>query len=229
MTSMSGMSVHDDYRTYVRKESIVFLKTKEKYGGLSNMASGYPLRVNDVPIRTSEALYQACRFPHEPDIQGQIISERSPMAAKMRSKKYREGTRSDWNKVRVNIMRWCLRVKLAQNWDQFGGLLRETKDCDIVEQSRRDNFWGAKVLEDGVLGGRNVLGRLLMELRMELKGSASEDLKVIEPPTIPDFLLLGRPIGVVSASKAPETVPSNLGKVDEKNPPQLSLYLTSDN
>lgn len=229
MTSTSGMSVHDHYRTYVREESIVFLKTKEKYGGLSNMASGYPLRVNDVPIRTSEALYQACRFPHSPEIQGQIISERSPMAAKMRSKKYRGGSRSDWDKVRVKIMRWCLRVKLVQNWDQFGGLLRETKDHDIVEQSRRDDFWGAKVLEDGTLGGRNVLGRLLMELRMELKGNTFEDLKVVNPLTIPNFLFLEKPIGIIRAGIVPESVPSDSGKVDKESPSQMPLELTSNN
>ena len=30
-------------RTYCRSNSAVFLKTKEKHGGLSNMAGGFPL------------------------------------------------------------------------------------------------------------------------------------------------------------------------------------------
>ncbi len=43
----------------------------------------------------------------------------------------------------------------------------------------------------------NVLGRLLMELREELKGPNKESLRVVAPPPIPDFLFLGQPIGQV--------------------------------
>ena len=42
-------------------EVVVVYKTKEVFGGLSNMASGYPLQINGVCILTTEALYQACR------------------------------------------------------------------------------------------------------------------------------------------------------------------------
>ena len=53
-------------REYERSNAVVFLKTSEAFGGLSNMAPGFPLCVNGIAIRTSEALYQACRFPHVP-------------------------------------------------------------------------------------------------------------------------------------------------------------------
>src|SRR3954453_12207001 len=109
--------------TYRRRDAVVFRKTAGRFGGLSNMAAGFPLEVNGIPIRTSEALYQACRFPHRPEVQRLILDERSPMTAKMRSKPYREDSRPDWDTARVTVMRWCLRVKLAQNWDRFGGLL----------------------------------------------------------------------------------------------------------
>jgi predicted NAD-dependent protein-ADP-ribosyltransferase YbiA (DUF1768 family) len=104
-------------QTYHRAECIVFLKTKERFGGLSNMAAGYPLLVNGIRILTSEALYQACRFPHKPDIQKLIIEQASPMAAKMKSKNksHHKYSREDWYAVSIQIMRWCLRVKLAQN------------------------------------------------------------------------------------------------------------------
>jgi len=113
-------------RNYNRHECIVFRKTREDYGGLSNMAGGYPLLVNDVRILTSEALYQACRFPHLPEVQRLIIEQKSPMAAKMKSKSHRKNSREDWDKVRVTVMRWCLHVKLAQNRNTFGALLRST-------------------------------------------------------------------------------------------------------
>ena len=113
------MSSSDQVRTYTRAESVVFLKTAEPFGGLSNMARGYPIRVNGIRILTSEALYQACRFPHLPDVQRMIIGENSPMTAKMKSKPHRKDTRPDWDRVRVKVMRWCLRMKLAQNWASF--------------------------------------------------------------------------------------------------------------
>ncbi|MFW5453930.1 NADAR family protein [Thioalkalivibrio sulfidiphilus] len=120
-----------EVRTYHRKEAVVFYKTKETFGALSNMASGYPLRVNGVRILTSEALYQACRFPHLPDVQRVIIDQKSPIAAKMKSKPHRKDSRPDWDQVRVGVMRWCLRVKLAQNYKEFGRWLLVTKDKEI--------------------------------------------------------------------------------------------------
>ncbi|MCM8625163.1 NADAR domain-containing protein [Accumulibacter sp.] len=194
------MSQASQVRTYDPSASVVFLKTNERFGGLSNMAPGFPLRVNGVRIRTSEALYQACRFPHLPDVQRKIIDEHSPMTAKMRSKPFRKDSRPDWDAVRVKIMRWCLRVKLAQNWREFGRLLLATGGRPIVEQSRKDDFWGAKVADDGSLVGMNVLGRLLMELREQLKGDEAEGLRFIEPLAIPEFLLFRQPIEAIRAA-----------------------------
>lgn len=203
MTSRASPDQPDSssLRTYVRGEAVVVYKTKEDFGGLSNMASGYPLQINGVRILTTEALYQACRFPHMPEIQREIIGQHSPMTAKMKSKPYRKDSRPDWDDVRYRVMRWCLRVKLAQNYDEFGLLLLATRDRPIVEQSRKDDYWGAKLAgETGdILIGQNVLGRLLMELREKLKHDVDGALKTVPPLGIPDFLLLGKPIGIVTA------------------------------
>jgi len=182
----------------MRSDCVVFRKTKELFGGLSNMAAGFSLKVNKTYIPTSEALYQACRFPHRPEIQQLIVQQASPMTAKMKSKPHRNDSRPDWDVVRIKIMRWCLRVKLAQNWDEFGKLLRATGDRAIVEESRKDDFWGAKTVDDKTLVGGNVLGRLLMELREELKGVNSESLKQVLPLDIPDFRFFGEPVGIVA-------------------------------
>jgi ribA/ribD-fused uncharacterized protein len=163
------------------------------------MAAGYPIEISGIRIRTSEALYQACRFPHMPTVQKLIIDEVSPMTAKMRAKPYRRDSRPDWDAVRIPIMKWCLRVKLAQNWSTFGSLLLETGDQAIVEDSTKDDFWGAMRDEGGILRGRNVLGRLLMELREKLR-TEPESLETVESLPLPDFLLLSRPIPIVSRS-----------------------------
>ena len=192
---------NNQLRTYHRAGSAVFLKTKEKYGGLSNMAGGFPLIVNDINIRTSEALYQACRFPHLPEIQRLIIEQRSPMTAKMKGKPHRQNSRPDWDAVRVKIMRWCLQVKLAQNWNSFRELLLETANLPIVEQSRRDDFWGAKPVDKDTLIGVNALGRLLMELRERVKHDESKLLLHVDPLPIPNFLLYERQIEVIGDTR----------------------------
>lgn len=199
MALTSDIRDNDQIRIYDRADSVVFLKTKEAFGGLSNMAGGFPLCVNGIHIRTSEALYQACRFPHLPEVQRLIIEQRSPMTAKMKSRKHHQDSRTDWDWVRVKIMRWCLRVKLIQNWNAFSELLIETGDQSIVEQSRKDDFWGAKPIDTPTLVGVNALGRLLMELREEVKTEGQEAFLQIEPLDISDFSLGGRPIEPVTA------------------------------
>ncbi|MHB0713255.1 NADAR family protein [Roseomonas mucosa] len=182
-----------EFREYERDQVVSFRKTTEDFGGLSNMAPGYPIFMFGRKIRTSEALYQACRFPHLPQVQRMILEETSPMTAKMRSKPYREDSRPDWNEVRVKIMRWCLRAKLLHNWDAFSRLLLATGDRAIVEDSRKDDYWGAKGSEDNLLAGRNVLGRLLMELR-EIVRIDPTRLDELNPLDIPNFCILGEPV-----------------------------------
>lgn len=186
------------------------------------MAPGFPVAVNGIRIRTAEALYQACRFPNNPEIQEAVIAEISPMTAKMRTKPFRKSfSRPDWFSVRTTVMRWCLRVKLAQNSRAFRELLLSTGDLPIVEESRKDDFWGAK--PDGeVLIGANVLGRLLMELRDFAKTAPSEKLLNVPPPDIENFVLLGRPIDNIGTTAAPSTAS------DDKRGHLFISYATED-
>jgi type I restriction enzyme S subunit len=204
MTSTSDGRCNGQTRTYDRADSVVFLKTKEAFGGLSNMAGGFPLKVNGIRILTSEALYQACRFPHLPEVQKLIIVQKSPMTAKMMGKPHRGNSRPDWDQVQVKIMHWCLRVKLAQNWATFSRLLMETGERPIVEESRRDDFWGAKPIDEQTLVGMNVLGRLLRELREEVKSRDRASLLQVEPLGVPDFRLYGLPIQPVGEGRVAE-------------------------
>ncbi|MEQ8736321.1 MAG: NADAR family protein [Rhodospirillaceae bacterium] len=183
-------------RVYERKKSVIFKKTREKWGGLSNMAAGYPIEISGIRLRTSEALYQSCRYPHLPEVQGSIISEKSPMTAKMRGKPFRDSTRPKWDQIRIPIMKWCLKVKLVQNWDKFGNLLLETGDSPIVEESNKDPFWSARPESAEILKGTNALGRLLMELRQQLIETPNS-LEMVEPLPLEKFLLLNKPIETI--------------------------------
>lgn len=196
-------------RIYKREECIVFRKTNEIFGGLSNMAPGFPIEINGNQIRTSEALYQACRFPHLPKLQRTIIEQRSPMTAKMKIKSYLGESRPDWEIIRAKIMRWCLRVKCANNLKKFGALLFATEKRPIVEESQKDEYWGAKTVGNDMLVGANVLGRLLMELREELK-IRGDEMKYVEPLDITQFLLFGEPIGVIDVNSKSHIVEYDL-------------------
>ena len=186
-------------RAYAADDAVVFQKTHEPWGELSNMAGGFPLVVAGHTWLTAEALYQACRYPRHPDVQRLILEQTSPMAAKMKSKAFRANSRSDWEIVRAQVMRWVLRVKLAQNFDKFGACLERTGERPIVERSHRDRYWGTVLEPDGFLRGSNVLGRLLMELRAELTEGGRRRFEMIEPPALSDFTILGLAIGRVTA------------------------------
>lgn len=192
----------NDTKQYDIRNVAAFKKTTEKWGGLSNMAGGFPIVVNGVAIKSAEALYQACRFPHLPEVQKKILTQGSPMTAKMVSKPFREQSRKDWLAVRILVMKWCLRVKLAQNWEGFSSLLISTKGMQIVEVSNKDDFWGAKPVDSNIYVGVNALGRLLMELREQLIHNKKERFLSVMPLNIPQFELYGQEIYPVNASDA---------------------------
>ena len=177
---------------YFAPEVCGFKKTKETFGELSNMAAGFPVEINGEKIRSVEALYQACRFPDYPDIQKKIIQEKSPMTAKMVSKSYIKYTRPDFDTKKIDIMRWCLQVKLAFNFEHFASILAMTQNKSIVEISHKDSFWGAipQKNNSNLLVGANILGNLLMDLRNNLS------MSLPAPPSIDKFLFLNTPIEI---------------------------------
>lgn len=160
--------MNSQIRRYKKPECVVFKSTKGKFGGLSNMAPGYPIVIGDHMIPTVEALYQALRFPDSPEIQKHIISFKSPISAKKYGRLHIEKTRPDWDSVKFKIMKFCIALKLYQNREKFSNVLLSTSDMAIVEYSEKDKIWGA-VEKDGYYIGINALGRLLMDLREKLK------------------------------------------------------------
>ncbi len=61
-------------------------------------------------------------------------------------------------------MREALKAKFTQNED-LKNILLETGDAILVEHTENDNYWG----DGGDGNGKNMLGKLLMELREELR------------------------------------------------------------
>lgn len=168
----------------------VFCKTTEHLGVLSNMAKNMELVAGDTLFSSSEALYQAMRFPDYPELQLEI-SKLAAYNSKQLAYKHLEKTRADWNDVRIDVMRYCLELKLLNNYKKFSSNLAQTQLGIIVEKSRKDDFWGAKPLyrEQSTLRGRNHLGYLLMELRNKYvyEGLSLMNVKC----DVPNFKLLG--------------------------------------
>lgn len=179
-------------REYQIKNVITFAKTNGHFGALSNMAPGFNLFINEVNIQSTEILYQACRFPLFPNIQEEIIRTQNPMDAKNISRKYIQYSRQDWDKVKFKIMKWCIEVKMIQNFDNFSNILLSTEDKIIVEYSKKDEIWGATLKDDKTtLIGKNALGRLLMELREKVKTREINKSTILFPPNISAFILFG--------------------------------------
>lgn len=73
--------------------------------------------------------------------------------------------RADWDEARVDVMRAVLAAKYSD--PDLRARLVATGDAELVEENTwGDRFWGRS---RGV--GRNMLGRLLMELRDSLRTS----------------------------------------------------------
>jgi ribA/ribD-fused uncharacterized protein len=188
----------NNIKTYNPLSCAVFCKVKDEYGAFSNMAGGYPILINDhIFVRSSEALYQACRFPKHPEVQQLILDQKSPMAAKMVSKPYKHLTRADWDQVKVSVMYWCLEQKFQQHFDRLWALLDQTQNKPIVELSKRDDFWGA-IPRGNKLVGENMLGQLLMILRDNIRSQVPFSRVILLPGNVDkqSFKLLNEPIQV---------------------------------
>lgn len=182
--------------TYNAAESCAFSKANEPWGHLGNMAGKYPITISENIIAPSvENLYQSMRFTDYPNIQQEIMEQKSGFGAKMVSKKYRKNfTRSDFDNIKIDIMLWCLQLKASQH-PNYRNLLLQTNDKFIVEISNNDQFWGAKPNHDNsIYTGHNVLGQLHMHLRDIIKSSPDNQLHNITTPNIHNFTLLNHNI-----------------------------------
>jgi ribA/ribD-fused uncharacterized protein len=169
------MDVAMDAATYDPARSAAFMRSRDRYGDMSNMTFGFPLSVNGLEFQGPEGLYQALKFPGSPETQRAIASQRSGMDAKKAA--YRDHNfRPDWEEVKVQAMRYTLAVKLRQHPRRFGEALAETGDLPIVERSNRDPFWGARP-QGNILAGVNTLGKLLTELRDTLGENGGDAAK----------------------------------------------------
>ena len=156
-------------RIYARTEVCGFRYTAAEWGELSNFFPlAVPIAASPWLFATSEGIYQAAKFAAHPDVQRRIAEAPTPKAAAVIGRTPGLGIDPGWNAQRVDVMRWVLRCKREANAAEIDAVLAATGERPIVEVSTRDPWWGARPVADRY-EGRNVLGRLWMELRQQLR------------------------------------------------------------
>jgi ribA/ribD-fused uncharacterized protein len=135
----------------------------ESVNGIHEFCGTFRFLSNFWPLTnglTTEHYYQAakCAYPAEKVL---IMQASSPGYAKRLGRTVK--LRSDWDTIKVDVMRTLLEVKF-QKGCQLAEALLATGVAQIEEGNTwGDTFWG---LCNGV--GQNILGKLLMEVRNNL-------------------------------------------------------------
>ena len=125
--------------------------------------------VDGIKYMSGEAAYHSQKFIDE-DIR-KVMSKLTPDESKRCSRVLSRLVRKDWENVKYNLMKKVVKEKFRQNKDCLEELLG-TKNLELIEDStgRHDNIWGyCTCSECRNLEHQNLLGKILMEVRDELK------------------------------------------------------------
>lgn len=144
---------------------VYFYDTKENpYGCFTNF-SPHGFELDGDWWRTSEHYFQAQKFPGTPHAE-EIQKLPTPREAFDRAHQLNHLVRPDWLQVRDSVMRKAVERKFEFNPD-IRAVLLSTGDALLVENSPVDSYWGC-----GAGGkGKNMLGKILMEVREKLRNS----------------------------------------------------------
>jgi len=153
-------------------ERQVFFYEQDHYY-LSNF-SAFNLDWHGETFSTSEHAYQFTKFSGEPEVQDLIRKARSAHDAFKLAEQHRALRRTDWDDIKVRVMRGIVSQKAAQH-EYVRRKLLQTGDRELIENSWRDPYWGWGENRDGL----NMLGKVWMEVRAEIRsdGDRTKDLQ----------------------------------------------------
>ena len=160
---------YDNIARYPAEQTIGFSFTVAEWGILSNFAKT-PMVVKEVEFACVEQLFHYIRLNNEME-RAEYLKLTPNMGLKMKAKAFKKRgvERSDWREIAVDVMRFCLNHKYQAS-AEFRKALADSSDKYIVEdesnRKKKPDSWGAVL--DAVTGeyyGKNIMGRLLMELR----------------------------------------------------------------
>ena len=131
---------------------------RDEFDWLSNFFP-CPVEFEGLTFGNTEAAFQAAKTLDMEEREKFVGL--SPLIARRKGRRVK--LRSDWEAVKIEVMREVLRCKFSQN-PELKAKLIATGDAELIEGNNwNDRFWGVC---RGV--GQNHLGKLLMEVRAEL-------------------------------------------------------------
>jgi ribA/ribD-fused uncharacterized protein len=142
---------------------IAFYRATGPFGFLSNL---YPRRVvfEGKEFACAETAYQFGKPKDRAVAEWLIAAPKPHLCAVAAHALLAFDIRKGWKDVKVDRMQAVIRAKFTQHEDLKKALLG-TEDAILIEDSRTDTFWGTGSKKVG----QNMLGRLLMEVREEMK------------------------------------------------------------
>ena len=160
---------YDIIERYPAEQTVGFTSTAAEWGIFSNFAKT-PMEVNGIEFACVEQLFHYIRLNNEQE-RAEYLKLTPNIGLKMKAKAFakRGVERSDWKEIAVDVMRFCLNHK-CQASAEFRKALADSGNKYIVEDEsnrrKKPDSWGA--ILDTVTNeyyGKNIMGRLLMELR----------------------------------------------------------------
>jgi hypothetical protein len=146
---------------------INFYSVSDEFGEFSNFAA-FPIKLQGKRWPTSEHYFQAQKF-QDAGHREEIRKAKTPMIAARLGRDRKKKLRRDWESVKDSIMRDAVMVKFSQH-KELRDMLLETGEAKLVENTTNDAYWG----DGGDGSGKNMLGRILMEVRKKLREQESE-------------------------------------------------------
>lgn len=160
-------------------DKIYFNQPEDRFRAFSNL-SPHSIFLDGTTWRTCEHYYQGQKYLNS-EYRYYVLTTISPYDVMDRGRDTTLPLRSDWQQVKNEIMGKAVRAKINQYFE-VRELLLSTGNATIIFHAESDNYWG----DSGDGSGKNMLGRLLMQIRDELaKDSPYNELaNPLSPPWI---------------------------------------------
>jgi N-glycosidase YbiA len=145
---------------------IYFYKVDAPYGCFSNF-SPHAIDLEGVTWATAEHYYQAHKFQDTKfaELMWQIHAAPTPEIATKIGRNPEYQTHPNWDLRKCAVMYRAVLQKFSTHLD-LRQILLDTIDAEIIEDSPVDYFWGCGIDRSGA----NQLGRILMQVRADLRG-----------------------------------------------------------
>ena len=162
----------------VKKQPVVFFwKVDEKYGCFSNWyRRRFVIDGQEYRFVEQYMMAEKAKLFHDEERLADILRATHPGECKALGRQVKPFDAKVWSAARYEIVKTASRAKFEQNLDLMAKLL-ETGEAILAEASPKDTLWGIGLDRAAAVGidpakwpGRNLLGRILMELRAEFAG-----------------------------------------------------------